>query len=138
MSKMFLDTSILIYSLDSSNPRKKTISRKYLRKCTEENCGVISTQILQEFFIVSTRKMGVEPLTAKSLVHSFQNFETVLVTPEIIESAVDCHILNRISFWDALVVVAAESSKCDVVLTEDMNDGQIIRGVRIHNPFKIE
>ena len=135
MSKMFLDTNILIYSLDSSNPQKKAISRKHLRQCAEENCGVISTQILQEFFIVSTKKMGVEPLAAKSLVHSFQNFETVSVTPELIENAVDCHILNRISFWDALVVIAAESSKCDVVLTEDMNDGQIIRGVRFHNPF---
>ncbi len=135
MSKMFLDTNILVYSLDSSNPRKKAISREYLRKCTKENCGVISTQILQEFFIVSTKKMGVEPLTAKSLVHSFQNFETVMVSPELIENAVDCHILNRISFWDALVIVAAESSKCDVVLTEDMNNGQIIRGVRIKNPY---
>lgn len=136
MSKIFLDTNILVYSLDSSNPQKKEVSRKYLRKCSEENCGVISTQILQEFFIASTKKMGVEPLTAKSLVHSFQNFETVLVSPELIENAVDCHILNRISFWDALVLVAAESSKCDIVLTEDMNNGQIIRGVRIHNPFK--
>ncbi len=136
MSKIFLDTNILIYSLDSSNPRKKEISRKYLKKCAEDNCGVISTQVLQEFFMVSTKKMGVDPLTAKSLVHSFQNFETVLVAPELIENAIDCHILNRISFWDALIVAAAESSRCETVLTEDMNHGQIIRGVRIHNPFK--
>jgi predicted nucleic acid-binding protein len=60
----------------------------------------------------------------------------VVVTPILIKEAIDCSIINRLSFWDALIVVSAESANCETLWTEDMNEGQIIRGVCIENPLK--
>jgi predicted nucleic acid-binding protein len=136
MSKVFLDTNILIYSLDQSDIDKKKNSRELIKALTSENLGVISTQVLQEFYIAATTKLGADPLLIKEIVRSLEKIETVTVTTTLIKEAIDCSVLNRISFWDALIVVSAESAKCKLLCTEDLNHGQIIRGVRIENPFK--
>lgn len=134
--KSFLDTNILIQAIDKTDRRKMKIARQLLREAAENNRGVISTQVLQEFYMAATKKLGVEPLMAKELLHQFHNFETIIISPNLISEAVDCSILNRISFWDSLIVAAAESAGCSAVWTEDLNDGQIIRGVKIKNPFR--
>jgi predicted nucleic acid-binding protein len=136
MSKVFLDTNILIYSLDQSDIDKKKNSRELIKALTSENLGVISTQVLQEFYIAATTKLGADPLLIKEIVRSLEKIETVTVTTTLIKEAIDCSVLNRISFWDALIVVSAESAKCKLLCTEDLDHGQIIRGVRIENPFK--
>jgi predicted nucleic acid-binding protein len=136
MSKVFLDTDILIYSLDQSDIDKKKNSRELIKALTSENLGVISTQVLQEFYIAATTKLGADPLLIKEIVRSLEKIETVTVTTALIKEAIDCSVLNRISFWDALIVVSAESAKCKLLCTEDLDHGQIIRGVRIENPFK--
>ena len=135
MSKIFLDTNILLYTLDGNDKDKQKNARKIVQNVTKQNTSVISTQILQEFYVASTSKLGVEPLLAKSIVHSFENMEVVRIDPYLIREAIDTSILNQISFWDSLVVVAAESAKCETLYTEDLNAGQIIRGVKIENPF---
>ena len=76
-----------------------------------------------------------DPLAVKDIMNSFARFEVVSVTPEIINSAIDCSILNRLSFWDALIVAAAESAHCEYLWTEDLNAGQVIRGVKVENPL---
>ena len=136
MSKIFLDTNILLYALDQNDKDKQKKARKVVKHASEQNTSVISTQILQEFYIASTSKLGVEPLLAKSIVHSFENMEVVQIDPYLIGEAIDTSILNKISFWDSLVVVAAEGAKCETLYTEDLNAGQIIRGVKIENPFE--
>ena len=135
MSKIFLDTNILLYTLDENDKDKQKNARKIVRNVTKHYTSVISTQILQEFYVASTSKLGVEPLLAKSIVHSFENMEVVRIDPYLIREAIDASILNQMSFWDSLVVVAAESAKCETLYTEDLNAGQIIRGVKIENPF---
>ena len=135
MSKIFLDTNILLYTLDENDKDKQKIARKIVQNVTEQDTSVISTQILQEFYVASTSELGVQPLLAKSIVHSFENMEVVRIDPYLIREAIDASILNQISFWDSLVVVAAESAKCEKLYTEDLNAGQIIRGVKIENPF---
>lgn len=85
--------------------------------------------------MASTVKLGVEPLLAKSIVHAFENMEVVLIDPPLIREAIDTSILSRISLWDALVVVAAERANCESLYTEDLDAGQIIRGVKIENPI---
>lgn len=135
MSKIFLDTNILLYTLDENDKDKQKTARKIVQNVTNQNTPVISTQVLQEFYVASTSKLGVEPLLAKSIVHSFENMEVVLIDPYLIREAIDASVLNQISFWDSLVVVAAESAKCETLYTEDLNAGQIIRGVKIENPF---
>jgi predicted nucleic acid-binding protein len=135
MSKVFIDTNILIYSIDTAVPSKQQTARELLKSLNNKNLGVISTQVLQEFFVAATKKLGVEPLLAKEIMHSLCNFETVGISPEIIMQAVDCSVLNKVSFWDSLIVVSAEHANCECVWTEDLNADQIIRGVRIVNPF---
>jgi predicted nucleic acid-binding protein len=136
MSKVFVDTNILVYSMDNHDKKKQSQCRKLLETLRAERLGVISTQVMQEFYVVATRKLGIDPLLAKSILHSFENFETFAVQPETIKEAIDCSITNQVSFGDALVVAAAESAGCDELWTEDLSEGQTIRGVRIVNPLK--
>lgn len=135
MTKIFIDTNLLVYSMDQNEPQKREKCRQILREIRDHHRGVLSTQIMQEFFVAATKKLGVEPLIAKEILRHFEHFEVVLVTPEIIYEAIDCSIVHQVSFWDALVIVSAESAKCSEVWTEDLDAGQIIRGVRIVNPL---
>ena len=136
MSKVFVDTNILVYCLDKFDLKKQEQSRDLLRSLTSDVMGVISTQVMQEFFVAATSKLGADPLLIKDILRSFGQFEIVNVNPELIYNAIDCSIINRISFLGSLIVVSAESSHCNTLWTEDLNDGQIIRGVRIENPLK--
>ena len=136
-SKVFIDTNILVYALDRHDPDKQKKSRSRLRQLAETSGGVISTQVMQEFYVTATKKLQVDALIAKEILHSFAQFEIVLISPEIIDRAVDCQILNNISFWDALIVSAAQSACCEVLWTEDLNPGQIIQEVRIENPLTL-
>ena len=136
MSKVFIDTNILIYSMDEFDPVKREKCRSLLKAARKDLQGVISTQVMQEFYVTATKKLGADPLLMKDILHSFEQFEIVVVDPEIIYDAIDCGIINRISFWDSLIVVAAESAHCGILWTEDLNDGQTIRGVRIEDPLR--
>jgi predicted nucleic acid-binding protein len=136
MSKVFLDTNILVCSLDQADAAKKEKCRGLIRSLTAESRGVISTQVMQEFYVAATSKLEADPLLTKDILRSLERFETVLVSPSLIKDAIDCSIINRLSFWDALIVVSAESAQCEILWTEDLNHGQIIRGVRIENPLK--
>jgi predicted nucleic acid-binding protein len=135
MPKIFIDTNILVYSLDQFELTKQRKCRELLASLTGDLQGVISTQVMQEFFVASTTKLGADVLIVKDILHSLERFETVIITPEIIKEAIDCSIINKLSFWDALIVAAAESSKCAKLWSEDLNAGQVIRGVRIENPL---
>ena len=136
MSKVFIDTNILVYSLDQADSGKQKRCRECIKILSKENNGVISTQVMQEFYVASTAKLGADPLIIKDILRSFERFETVVVTPELIRDAIDCAIINRLSFWDALIVVSAESARCEILWTEDLNPGQVIRGVRVENPIQ--
>lgn len=135
MSKIFIDTNILVYAVDEFDKTKREKCRSLLRSGTTDYQGVISTQVMQEFFVTATKKLGVDPLVAKEILNAFEFFETVTIDPAIVYDAVDCSVINRISFWDSLIVAAAQSARCDKIWTEDLNDGQIIRGVLIENPL---
>ena len=89
MSKIFIDTNILVYSLDQYNPKKQKECRRLLKSVTDDFHGVISTQVMQEFYVASTLKLGADPLIVKDILRSFERFETVVVTPELIREAID-------------------------------------------------
>ena len=133
--KTFFDTYVLIYSIDGSFPEKQTIALALIAKHARDRSGVISTQILQEFYSAATRKLGIDPLDAKQHIKDFQMFDVVQVTPALIEDGIDCSILNRLSFWDGLVLAAANLAVCAEMLSEDLTDRQVIGGVRVRNPF---
>ena len=136
MSKVFIDTNVLIYSVDKANPEKRAQAIHLIQEHARSRTGVISTQVLQEFYSAATRKLGIQPLQAKQHLRDFQIFDVVTITPEMIEEAVDCSILNQVSFWDGLIVTAASISGCKELLSEDLNHSQSIKGVKIQNPFQ--
>jgi len=136
MARVFLDTNILVYTVDKHNLAKRDACRGRLRQLEETGHGVISTQVMQEFYVAATGKLGVDPLIAKSLLRNFENYEIVLIDPALIQEAIDCRALYKVSFWDALIVVSAKRAACERIWTEDLNDGQTIEGVLIENPIK--
>jgi predicted nucleic acid-binding protein len=107
-----------------------------LRDLITESRAVLSTQVLQEFFVNATRELGVPAEIARKKVELLRRLEVVLVRPEMILSAIDLHRLHGLSFWDALIVRSAADAGCARVLSEDMGHGQVFDGVRIDNPFR--
>lgn len=135
MSKIFIDTNILIYTIDKKNTARQKASRRFIGKIVREHVPVISTQVIQEFYVVATARLKADPVLVKSIVHNFHNMELVKIDLELIEQAVDISILSKISFWGSLIVAAAEKSKCEFIVSEDLNAGQFYRGVKLINPF---
>jgi predicted nucleic acid-binding protein len=133
--RSFLDTNVLIYSVDRADRAKQETALGLIAQHAKERTGVISTQVLQEFFSAATRKLGIAPLQARQHLRDFRVFDIVQVTPGIIEEGVDCSILNTISFWDGLIVASASAAKCAELISEDLADGQIIQGLVVRNPF---
>ena len=133
--RAFLDANVLVYAQDASAPDKQRRSRDIIAEHAESADGVISTQVMQEFFVAVTRKLGVSPLAAKGVLKTFSAFEIVQVSTTLIHEAVDCSILNQLSFWDSLILAAAASAGCSTVFSEDLNPRQDILGVKVQNPF---
>jgi predicted nucleic acid-binding protein len=134
--KVFLDANIFVYAHDAGSPDKQRKSRQLITKLTATGDGVISTQVMQEFYVAATRKLKVQPLPAKGVLKTLAEFEIDQVTPQLIHEAVDCSILNELSFWDALILAAAAAAGCSAVYSEDLNAGQTILGIKIQNPFQ--
>lgn len=135
MSRACLDTNVLVYSVDEASPEKRESAQALMARLAASALGALSTQVLQEFYVAATRKLAVEPARARGIVRRMRVFEIVQVTPQLIEDGIDCSILNRLSFWDGLIVESARLAGCSMLYSEDLNSGQVIGGVRIINPF---
>jgi predicted nucleic acid-binding protein len=136
VSKIFLDTNILVYTVDRNDKKKLSQARKILENAIANDKPVISTQVLQEFYSATTTKLKLDKIIAKNIIHNFRNMEIVQVDLGIIEQGIDISLLFQISFWDSLIIAAAEHANCEMIYTEDLNDTQTIRGIKIVNPFK--
>lgn len=135
--KYFFDTNVLVYMQDASDPAKQQKARSLLATHLGNGTAVISTQCLQEFYNVLANKMKQDKTLTKQIIHSLsENIPVVQVTPTLIENGIDISINTQFSLWDSLMISAASFAKCSVLYSEDMNDGQIINGVKIQNPFK--
>ena len=137
LERQFVDANVLVYAFDSSAGRKQHIAQALLATLWERNTGCLSVQVLQEFFVTVTRKVP-RPLPAddaKTRLREFSAWRVFSPTSDDVLAAIDLQVHAKIGFWDAMIVVAAAESGCDVLWTEDLGDGQLIRGVRIRNPF---
>ncbi|MBM4345811.1 MAG: PIN domain-containing protein [Deltaproteobacteria bacterium] len=133
--KRFIDTNVIAYAYDGRDRQKQQRALAVLRQCDIAGNGVVSTQVLQELFVVLTRKLCVEPVQARTAVHLISRFETVATTPTLVHAAIDTSILERLSLWDAMMVEAAAAAKCAELLTEDLQAGRRLRNVTVVNPF---
>ena len=135
VSKIFIDTNILVYTLDQKNIEKRDMARKIVKKVVESHQPVISTQVIKEFYVVASTKLRADSIVVKNIIHNFHNMEIVNNDLDLIEQAIDISILSQLSFWDSLIIAAAEKANCEYVLSEDLNSGQNYRGIKLLNPF---
>jgi predicted nucleic acid-binding protein len=137
--KVFLDTNVFIYSVDSSpnHKGKADVARQLVKEHIRSGTGVISTQVLQEFYQVSTQKIQVPLSTEDALeyLHYMAVLETVHPDFNMLVSAVYLHKRLKLSFWDGLIVQAAAVSSCSLLLTEDLQDGLRVGELLVKNPF---
>jgi predicted nucleic acid-binding protein len=132
----FLDTNVLVYFFDESTPEKAEIAREILRTVRPL---VLSTQVLQEFYVVATRKLE-PPFTGDEAVSVIEGLaELEIVRPDVrtIIAAARLATEATISFWDALILRAASDAGCERLLSEDLAEGAIHAGVRVENPFAV-
>ena len=134
--RIFIDSNIFVYSLDGSEEYKQTRAGSILARLSPDK-GVISTQVLQEFFNVATTKLKCPKSNAKELVQSIsESFPVHKNSVFDILNAIEISIKTGFSFWDSLIISAAIAENCDTLYSEDLNDGQIVESVTIKNPFK--
>lgn len=135
--KIFIDTNILVYSHDVDAEVKHQIARNILLELWGNRNGVLSVQVLQEFYVTMTRKVlnPIPPSRVRNIIRDYfswhieiNDFNSILIASRIGED-------YKISFWDGLIVAAALKANADKILSEDLQAGQIIEGISIENPF---
>lgn len=135
--RTFVDTNVLIYAHDVDAGRKHDVAKAVLRDLWAERAGVLSTQVLQEFYVNATRKLK-KPLArqeARTVVETYAAWCVEGITPADVSMAFEIEDRTRVGFWDALILAVAVRSGARRVLSEDLNAGQKIAGLTIHNPF---
>lgn len=134
---VFVDTNILVYAHDADAGVKRDRAIEKLRKLWETDTGRLSVQVLQEFYVNVTRKLAtrVARSTAREVVSTYGAWVREPITANTVLRATDLAELAQISFWDALIVAAAEQAGAAQLLSEDLNAGQEIAGIRIVNPL---
>lgn len=140
VERCFVDSNVLIYAYDSDAGDKRMRAQERLAALWNGGTGVLSVQVLQEFFSNATRKLR-KPLDigkAKEIVKLYREWVTIPATAEQVLRAADLMASYRLSFWDSLIVAAAEAADATILLSEDLSHGQVIAGVRIENPFRGE
>jgi predicted nucleic acid-binding protein len=136
--RIFVDTNILVYAYDRTAEGKHRAARDILRVLWTKRSGVLSTQVIQEFYVSVTKKIPrpIDPGTARTIAGDLLRWDVVVNDGESILEAIDIQTRQKISFWDALIVQSALRGRADVLLSEDLSDGRRIEGLLIQNPFK--
>lgn len=137
--RVFFDTNILVYLFDADAADKKNLARASFEAAATAGQLVLSTQVLQEFYVAVTRKLAV-PLdaeTAEVVVRNLSALPLIGIDAEKILAAIGRSRRMQFSFWDALIIEAALAAGADRLLTEDLQHGQVIDGLRVENPFLI-
>jgi predicted nucleic acid-binding protein len=133
----FIDTNVLLYAI--SRDREERDKAKRANEILAGRDIALSVQVLQEFYVQATRKSRRDPLAheqAVELVESFMRFSVAPITAGLMLAAFATHRRFGISYWDAAILEASRSLGCDVVLSEDLSDGEDYAGVRVENPFR--
>jgi predicted nucleic acid-binding protein len=131
----FFDTSVLVYADDAASPSKQARAIEVIGKYQREGSLVVSLQVLQEYFVATTKKLKVSPLIAQNKVEILARGRVVRFTERDVIASIELHRLIQISFWDAMIVHAARAINASVLYSEDLAHGSVIAGVPVRNPF---
>jgi predicted nucleic acid-binding protein len=135
--KIFVDTNILIYAYDTEAGDKHTVCKEKVRELWDNGHGVISTQVMQEFYVNVTKKIP-EPLSldhARRIIRNYGAWQVESISPRLVGFASEIQERNQLSFWDALIVATAIQGNVTILLSEDLNSGQLIEGIEVVNPL---
>ncbi|MEP6557236.1 MAG: PIN domain-containing protein [Burkholderiales bacterium] len=137
-SIVFVDTNVLVYADDERDPDKHASARAWIGQLWDRRAGRISTQVLNEYYVVVTRKLrpGLPQGDARAKVRRFQLWQPWQIDHQTVESAWGIEARFGLHYWDSLLVAAAAQTGCSHLLSEDMQHDQQIDGVRIINPFR--
>jgi predicted nucleic acid-binding protein len=137
VGKIFVDTNVLIYAYDVSAGVKHLRAMELVTELWKMRTGLVSTQVLQEFYVTATRKIArpLESSFARQIVADFSRWEVITIEPKTILAAIDLQRDHLLSFWDAMIVTTAANGSAEILFTEDLNHGQVISGVTVQNPF---
>ena len=133
----FVDADVLVYAFDASAKAKQAVAKDLIERLWDSGTGCLSVQVLQEFFVTVTRKVA-RPLPveeAADRIRELSAWKVFAPGADDVLAAIAIQQQSSLSFWDAMIVRAAAEAQCDVLWTEDLSDGQSIRGVHIRNPF---
>lgn len=139
VDKAFVDTNILVYAHDFGSGIRHDRARATIERLWQSGAGVISTQVLQEFYVNVRRKarQPIEPAEVKRLITDYRAWELVINDDNAILEAIDIERQYTLSFWDALIVQAANVAGAPILYSEDLGAGQIYGGTRVVNPLVI-
>lgn len=135
MSAEFVDTNLLVYAHDSGAGRKHKTSVALFTRLFEERTGVLSIQVLSEFYNAATRKLRMASEEAEEVIRDLQGWTVHRPGPADLLRAAQLSRRYQISWWDALIVNSAIASGCDILWSEDLAHGQLYEALRVHNPF---
>lgn len=135
--RVFVDTNVLVYLRDSTDPDKQRRAAEWMAHLWESGSGRLSLQVLQEYYVTMTQKLepGLTAEEAREDVVALGTWGPVATDMDLLESGWAEQDRYGLSLWDALIVAAARRLGCAVLLTEDLQDGQDLRGVVARNPF---
>ncbi len=136
--RRFLDTNVLVYAYDREDPAKQAVAQRVLEEGIVEERLTISVQVLGEFFNVVTRRIKprMSPDEATGAVMALCALPVIDIDLSMVKVAIDTHRRHGISYWDSLIVAAAERAGCQQILSEDLNEGQAYLGATVVNPFR--
>jgi len=134
----FVDTNVLVYVRDASEPRKQPIAQAWVEYLWKTRQGRISMQVLQEYYQVVTRRLrpGLPRERARSDIRDLLAWKPIAIDAAVIERAWTVEERLQLSWWDALIIGAAQQSGCQFLLTEDLQTGQGLAGVTAISPFE--
>lgn len=132
----FVDTNVLVYLFDNDSPRKQVVARELLT--AEADNVVLSTQVLSEFYVATTRKLAqpLAPALARQAVDEFCTLRVQPLRPELVQAAIGRSDSSKLSYWDALIVETAIDAGAGTLFTEDLQHGQLFNHLRVVDPFR--
>ena len=132
----FIDTNVIVYSVDRKNPTKQRRAREIVANAIRRQGYVISAQVLNEFSNIALLKLKMTVPEVRKFVSVFRLIKAISLDSTWTDRALSIKEQYGIQFFDSLLLAAAESVGCDEILTEDLNDGQVYCGIKATNPFK--
>jgi predicted nucleic acid-binding protein len=134
-SLAFFDTNVLVYTDDASSPEKQAKATFLFTEHLRQGSAVVSLQVLQEYFVAITRKLGVNAELAQRKVEVISGTNVVRFQEADVIASIELHRLTHLSFWDTMILHAARTAGAQVLYSEDFQHGAVMAGVKVVNPF---